>query len=180
MRTIIIPFFPRQDRESLLTPQLEKLVNTAWKFSQCALWPEQELSPVEEEAARGYIREYFTASTDRKRAFTALIQRVILTQKYLRRDRERFLPQPSIWFNRRYPFGFAGTLPWLHRVEQQRKEVPGYLAHVEALAHAYYSYMLRPSIQRFNRCREKMLRHGAHSLLQLFYNTVIHLDYVRA
>ena len=180
MATLIIPFLPRYKREDFAAPQLEKLVNTAWKFSHCALWPEQEIDLVEEEATRDYIREYFTASTDKKRAYTALIQRVVLTQKYIRRDRERFLPQPSVWFNRRYPFGFAGTLAWLQRVEQQRKEVPGYLAHIEALAHGYYDYMVRPSLRRFNRCRDKMLRHRATSLLQLFYNTVIHLNYVRA
>lgn len=180
MRTIIIPFLPRYNRENISEQPVEKLVNAAWQFSQCALWPEQTLDLLEDGDTRAYIREYFTAATDKKRAFTALIQRVILTQKYVRRDRERFLPQPSIWFNRRYPFGFAGTLPWLHNVEQQRKEVPGYLAHIEALAHGYYDYIVRPSTRRFNRCREKMLRHRANSLLQLFYNTVIHLNYVRA
>lgn len=180
MRTIIIPFLPRYSREAATEPPVEKLVNAAWAFARCALWPEQDFDMLEDGDTRAYIREYFTASTNRKRAFHALIQRVVLTQKYIRRERERFLPAPSVWFNRRYPFGFAGTLSWLHNVEQQRKEVPGYLAHIEALAHGYYEYAVRPCTRRFNRCRRTLLRHRATSLLQLFYNTVIHINYVCA
>lgn len=180
MAAKIIRFFPKHFRKEAKTSTQEKLVNAAWKFAHCALWAEQSFTREEEDATKAYIREYFAAATDGKRAFTALIQRIILTQKYLLRSADRYLPQPSVWFNRACPHGFAGTLAWLSRVEQQRRQVPGYLAHVEALAQGYYSYTGSPDAAHFNRCREKLLQLRTPGLLQLFYNTIIYTNYLSA
>ena len=174
MSAIIIPFFPSYGRDVDQITRTEQLVNAAWKFAQCALWAEQSFSRDDEDATKEYIREYFIAANNDKRAFIALIQRIVLTQKYANRTSDRFLPSPSVWFNRRYPFGFAGTLNWLRNVEQQRKEVPGYLAHIQALADGYYRYTVKPTKKSFDRCRASLLEHKAPILLQLFYTTVAH------
>ena len=180
MAKLIIPFVPHRRGPEPQTLRVEKLVNAAWKFAHCALWPEQEFSREEHEATKIYIREYFNAATDNKRAFKALIQRVILARNYVQGGKDRFLPEPSVWFNRRYPFGFAGTLAWLQKVEKQRLEVPGYLAHIEAMAHGFYRYSVLPTELRLNRCREQLLHYRADNLLQLFYSTLVHTHYVRA
>lgn len=181
MSAIIIPFFPVYDQSKESADcRLYILVNAAWNFAKCALWPEQTFTSEEVDATMDYIVEYFRAAPDQKRAFIALIQRIILTQKYVSRSPERSIPMPSVWFNRRYPFGFAGTLNWLRKAEQRRKEVPGYLAHIELLARGYYRYTIQPSKLAINQCRTRLIEHGAHSLLQLFYNTIIHVNYIRA
>ena len=177
---MVIPFNPLHRANEPQDLRIERLVNAAWGFAHCALWPEQVFSKEEQEATKSYIREYFNAATDNKRAFKALIHRVVLTRNYVQGSKDRFLPEPSVWFNRRYPFGFAGTLAWLQKVERQRLEVPGYLAHIEALADGFYRYSLSPTTLRLNRCREQLLQHRADNLLQLFYNTIVHTQYLRA
>lgn len=170
--------FARVRTEELKDGFQELLINAGWKLAHCALWPEQSFDADEERAVKEYIREYFTAAVDLRRAFISFIQRIVLTQKYAFRSQEGSLPKPSIWFNNRYPFGFIGTLLWLHGVELQRKEVPGYLAHIEELAYGYFQYSIYPSIARFRRCRKKLLQHHATSLLQLFYNTIIYSNFL--
>ena len=180
MAKLIIPFIPRHRREEARKSRLDRLVNAAWKFAHCALWPEQQIHSTEEEMVMEYITEYFTAATDQKRAFKALIQRIILTRNYIQSGQSRYVPGPAVWFNRRYPFGFAGTLAWLKKVEQQRLEVPGYLAHLEAFARQYCLYAIKPTGLHIRKCREVILQHHADSLLQLFYSTIVHTHFLRA
>lgn len=177
MAKLIINFIPRLRREQAAAERLHKLVSAAWKFAHCALWPERQFSAVDHEMVVEYITEYFNAAADGKRAFKALIQRVLLTRNYVQSGEARYVPDPIVWFNRRYPFGFAGTLGWLRKVEEQRKEVPGYLAHLESFAARFYHYTANPSDLHFRKCREVILQHHAGSLLQLFYNTIIHSKY---
>lgn len=181
MAAIIIPFSPVYDTlDSVKRPHIELFTHAAWEFARCALWPDQHLSFEEIEDAKAYIREYFKAATGKKRPFTALCQRVVLTQKYLRKSPSRYVPKPSVWFNRRYPFGFAGTLPWLYRVEQQRKLVPGYLAHIEALADGYYEYAMKPTKKAYKRCRQELGHYHATTLIELLDATVNAKKYNRA
>lgn len=174
MSALIIPLFPSLEQVDDVVEEvrLYTVVNAALRFAKCALWPEQTFTKEEEEATKEYISEYFRSASDEKRAFTALIERIVFTQKYVRQSPEHYLPLPSVWFNRRYPFGFAGTLLWLKKVETQRKDIPGYLGHVEDLAKGYYDYSIKPTLKNFHECRKRLSRHKAHSLLQLFYNTV--------
>lgn len=180
MAKLIIPFIPHHRREVAKEVRLDKCINAAWKFAHCALWPEQQINSDEEEMVVAYITEYFTAAVDKKRAFKALIQRIILTRTYIQSGQTRFVPSPAVWFNRRYPFGFAGTLAWLQKVEQQRTEVPGYLAHLEAFAQQYYLYAIKPTDLHICKCREVILEYHADNLLQLFYNTIVHTHFLRA
>lgn len=180
MSAIIIPFYPEHIHEQVSFPVPETLVSAAWNFAQCALWPTRHFTRAEEDEVKKYIREYLTAATKKRRAFTALCQRVVLTQKYIAAAPNRYVPDPAVWFNRSYPFGFAGTLLWFHNIERRRKEVPGYLAHIEALANGYYEYVTKPTPQVFGKCRNALLKREAHSLLQLFYNTIAQSAYNRA
>lgn len=180
MASQTIRFFPRPEHQEAKTCKIERLTTAAWKFAHCALWPEQDFSCQEQEVVKSYIRDHFSAATELKRAFTAFIQRIILTQKYTIRSTDGLLPAPSVWFNLHYPFGFAGTLSWLRSVDKQRHQIPGYLAHIEAFARGYYHFALSPSCRTFKKCRQGLLKHHAPSLLQLLYSTVIHIDYLRA
>jgi hypothetical protein len=180
MSAIIISFNPYYGSQIDAMASVDKLANAAWQFAYSALWPEENLSRTEVEATKDYIREYFLAAKSNHRAFIAMIQRIVLTRNYLNHSEDRSLPDPSIWFNRRYPFGFAGTLPWLRGVEDQRAQIPGYLGHVLALAENYYRYARKPSPKNFERCRQALLNRQAHHLLEILYSTVAHTIHNRA
>jgi hypothetical protein len=177
MSAKIIPLIPI---EVTKTPkkELEQYVLAAWNFAQTLLWKEQLFQKDEVERAQAHIQEYFECAKDRKAAFTAFCERVLLTSRYLNANKSRYVPFPSIWFNRNYPHGFAGTKSWYQKVQLQRQDVPGYLQHLTTIADYYRQYAFRPSSAIFLKCRKKLIELKATSLLQHFYNCIIHLNYV--
>lgn len=180
MDTIIIPFFPFYHCEKAEANDIKKLSNAAWEFARYTLWQGDQLSTNEVALTKAYIEEYFTEATDKKRAFTALCQRVLLAQRYVNRSDERFVPLPSVWFNRYYRYGFAGTLDWLYNVELQRRKTPGYLAHIETLADDYYTYATKSGKKPFSISRNKLLYYHATSIIKLLCATITNAEPIRA
>lgn len=156
---------------------IDKLSNAAWNFAHTILWPQQTFSKEDLERTLESIQSYFELATDKKKAFTSFCERIILTDRYVSARTERYVPNPSVWFNRNYEFGFAGTKSWYQRLQLQREEIPGYLQQSSIIASCYLDYSLKPSAKVFTRCRKKLLELKAYKLLQYFYNSIIHLNY---
>ena len=177
---MIIRFYPvHAARETDNESYLRTLTNGAWSFAHSILWKEQQFSNEELFYAKRLIRNYFDMANDHKKAFIAFCERVILTSRYISSKNDWVLPVPSIWLNRNYEYGFAGTKNWLEKVNAKRKEVPGYLKHINTLAKYFYCYIKKPSEHTFNDCRDRLVEQNAYSLLQHFYNTVIHYNYIK-
>lgn len=180
MKAIIIPFYPvYEPRQTDSDNYFRNLCNGAWSFAHTVLWKDQQFSNEELFKAKQSIRDYFELAPDYKKAFIAFCERVILTSRYISADPNRYVPSPSVWFNRNYEHGFAGTRSWLKRVNEKRQQVSGYLKHLTTLAQHYYQYLQRPCEKSFNECREKLIEQNAFSLLQHFYNTIIHYNYIK-
>ncbi len=156
---------------------IDKLSNAAWCFAHAILWPQQTFSKEDINRTLESIQSYFELAKDKKKAFTSFCERIILTDRYVSARPERYVPTPSVWFNRNYEFGFAGTKSWYHRLQIQREEIPGYLQQISVIASSYHDYSLKPSAKVFTRCRKKLLELKAYKLLQYFYNSIIHLNY---
>jgi len=181
MRTSkIIPLIPAL-LLSRKQPQLtaDKLSHAAWNFAHTILWPEQEFSREDLSRAMESIHSYFEEAKDKRRGFTVFCERIVLTHKFVSAGSCRFVPNPSVWFNRNYEHGFAGTKSWHQQVELKREDIPGYLQHISVIASYYLEYTLKPSSKVFHKCRKKLLALNAAGLLQHFYNAIIHLTYSR-
>jgi hypothetical protein len=165
---------PGRKRQAI---DIYKLSNAAWNFAHTILWPEQTFCKEDLNRIMESIQSYFELAKDKKRAFTCFCERIVLTDRYISACSNRYVPNPSVWFNRNYEFGFAGTKNWYQRVQLRREEIPGYLQHISVIASYYLDYSLNPSATIFNGCRKKLLELKAHDLLQYFYNTIIHLTY---
>ena len=171
----IIPLIPVL-LHSRKQPQLnaDKLSDAAWNFAHTILWPEQEFSREDLSRAMESIHSYFEQARDKKKAFTVFCERIILTHKFVSALSCRFVPNPSVWFNRNYEHGFAGTKSWYQQVQLKREDIPGYLQHISVIACYYLDYTLNPSSKVFHSCRKKLLELKAYGLLQYFYNAIIH------
>ena len=179
MATKIISLVPAQKRGKVgKRTNIYFLKDFAWNFARTILWREQQFSDEEIKLAKAHILTYFREASHKKKAFIAFCERIILTDKFITAEPQRFVPNPSVWFNRNYEHGFAGTKSWYLRVESKRTEVPGYLKHITVIANHYYMYALQPSEQIFKSCREKLLELNAKGVLQHFYNTIIHFNFL--
>ena len=177
MSAKIIPLVPSGQAGKEQT-ELAKYIQAAWSFAYCILWQEQQFPKGETERAKQHIQHYFECAADKKTAFKAFCERIVLTNRFLSAEKSRFVPLPSIWLNRNYEHGFAGTKSWFQNIQVKRQEVPGYLQHISVIADQYLQYTLRPSAKVFNTCRRKLLELKACGLLQHFYNSIIHLNYI--
>ena len=169
-----IAITPGQKSKSRKVLPIEKLTNAAWQFAYAALWQEQVFYPKEVDRVKAEINDYFRLSTDQQKAFIALCERVILTNRYLAFEKSRFLPHPSIWFNKNYQYGYAGTLSWYHRMQLKRQEIPTYHEGIQTLAQSYWQYTNKPSNKIFALGRKKLLHLKEYGLIQLFYYSIIY------
>jgi hypothetical protein len=173
-----IALIPQQKNKTKKSPSIEKLTHAAWQFAHAILWQEQQFYPKEIERTTLEITEYFRLSTDPQKAFIAFCERVVLTNNYLSGEQSRYLPQPSIWFNKNFPHGYTGTLPWYHKMQYMRQQVPNYKEGINTLAHYYWQYTIRPSKKTFAACRKKLLQLKEYGLIRLFYNSIIYSQFL--
>lgn len=155
-----------------------QLRDAAWNFAYTILWNGQQFSPAEIEASKTQLFHYFKEAGNKRKAFIAFCERTILTDKYITAQPQRYVPEPSVWLNRNYPHGFAGTKSWYQQVEAKRKEIPGYLKHISVMASHYYRYSVKQSAGTFLSCRKKLLALNAQTLLQQFNNVIVHYSFL--
>ena len=156
------------------------LVEAAWKFAYSTLWHEQTFSAAELKSARKHLLAYFQDSTDLQQAFVQFCERVLLANRYLAGEKSRYVPNPSLWLNSRYAYGFAGTLSWYHQLVAQREKIKGYQEGIAVAAQHYWNYLTAPTNKAFVECRKKLLQLREYGLLQIFYNAIIYLNFLSA
>ncbi|MBS1773415.1 MAG: hypothetical protein JST82_11205 [Bacteroidetes bacterium] len=164
--------------ETSTPSELQTYINAAWSFAYALLWHEQAFNKDEINRAKQHINCYFEFATDKKTAFIAFCERVVLANRFIQAEQSRYVPLPSIWLNRHYEHGFAGTKSWLQRIQIKRQEIPNYLQHISVVAEQYRQYVLNSSVKSFTACRKKLTELKAYGLLQYFYNAIIHLHYI--
>lgn len=177
MNTRTIPLMPAARQRG--RTEIIEYCRGAWSYASTILWPEQQFDSQELERAKVCIQNYFDNAEDQQTAFVTFCQRIILTHRYVSAQPGRFVPNPSIWFNINYPQGFAGTREWLANIEKKRQEIPGYLQHVLTAAEQFVEYIEHPTTKSFNTCRKKLIAQKANSLLQFFYNAILHFNYIK-
>lgn len=162
------------------TQPIEHLVSTAWNFAYSSLWNSTQFSTKEVRAAKQNIEEYFTLAKNPRNAFLSFCQRVLLARQYLTSNKGRYMPLPSIWFDKNNEYGFAGTKTWYAEIKAVRSSLPAYKEELKALAEAVLEYSEEPTAQNFTYWRNYFIERGTPGLLNLFQVTAINHHYLRA
>lgn len=157
--------------------ETSKLINAIWGAVSTSLWPYKNFDKSEIDYFKELIGEHFLNGRDAKRNFKEIIERVCLAKRYLARKRGRYISKPQDYLNVHYPLGLAGTAAWLQRVNVVRKEVPEYNKGIATLAKALLSFIDNPSIPTFHRGRKQLADQNQFDLIQIYNNTIIHLEY---
>jgi hypothetical protein len=177
MRKIkIISLVPRPGSK-VKAAGIDRLSRYAWNFTHTILWPEETFSDEDISRAVDSIRKYFELAADKRTAFICFCERIILAESLIAAKPDRYVPNPSVWFNHNYEQGFAATKCWHELLESKRAAIPGYGLHIYVLASHYLDYSLMPTSKVFYSCRKKLLGLNAGYLLQYFYNLIIHLTH---
>ncbi|MCD6068900.1 MAG: hypothetical protein K0S33_3726 [Bacteroidetes bacterium] len=154
-----------------------KLINGVWGAASSSLWFSKSFSEKETEQYRELIAEHFYNGKDQKRNFRELIERICLAKRYVARKRGRYISKPQDYLNIHYPLGLAGTASWLEQVKAVRKDVPEYNKGITTLAKSLLVFIENPSIVTFHRGHKQLMEQNQFDLLQIYNNTILHLQY---
>ena len=160
--------------------EVAPLVNSAWNFAYSALWNAVQFSSKEVNAAKEKITEYFLLSNDPRKAFLSFCQRVLLARHYVNSAKGRYIPLPSLWFEKENEAGFTGTKEWYTEIRNIRSSLPNYKQEIKALAEAVLEYSEEPTVQNFHYWRNYFIDKETPGLLNLFQVNAINQHFIRA
>ncbi len=157
--------------------QVTKLITAVWATVSSSLWFNKTFTAKETEQYKELIGEHFLNGKDTKRNFKELIERICLAKRYVARKRGRYISKPQDYLNIHYPLGLSGTAAWLQQVNVVRKDVPEYNKGITTLAKALLCFIESPDMATFQRGRRQLAEQNQFDLIQIYNNTIIHLQY---
>lgn len=153
--------------------EVQQLVDSAWNFAYNALWGMTIFSSKEIETSKARIYEYLTLSKISRKAFLSFCQRVLLARQYITQVKGRYIPLPSVWFDKDNANGFVVTRKWFSEIKAVRESLPNYKQEIKALAEAVLEFSDEPSIKNYQYWRQYFIDKGTPGLLNLFQVTAI-------
>jgi hypothetical protein len=153
--------------------EVQQLVDSAWNFAYNALWGMTIFSSKEINAAKARIHEYLTLAKNPRKAFLSFCQRVLLARHYITQVKGRYIPLPSVWFDKDNQNGFIGTRSWFQEIKAIRESLPNYKQEIKALAEAVLEFSDEPSVNNYQYWRQYFIDKGTPGLLNLFQVTAI-------
>jgi hypothetical protein len=156
---------------------VQQATHTIWVFAYTALWNGETFSAQEISAAKTHITNVLMQSGSVQNNYEETIQRILLTRNYLHNHPQKFVPQPSEWFNPKNVNGFAGTSAWYEKIAIKRKALPLYKHHWLILAAAIQELSNNLTAHTFHNWRTYFAVSNNQQLLNLFLSFAANASY---
>lgn len=156
------------------TNETSKYVNAAWLFAWAVLWDGKNISDEEIGYSQKHLHDFFTlkstsgAEPCHEKHLSIFCQRITLTRMYLDYKPGQFIPEPAIWFDKGYTYGFAGTRKWFLEIHEARKQNPLFREELIQLAAFFREYIETKSIAVLNKAGDYFLKKGHTHLMKIF------------
>jgi hypothetical protein len=161
---------------------LESYVKSALSVIMATLYPGYLLWENEEKMLRGYIQLFFGNYQHHRdknslKIFAdrlgQLTRRVVLTQSFIMKYPNRYVPSPAKWFNPQNPSGFAGTKAWLEAWQTGEAQRKDYNADKKTLVELMLKYNKTPDTFTFTNAMTQLARKRDKRLKTIFSEFVI-------
>ena len=146
-------------------------------FCQAALWNNQQFAKEEIKEFKFLISEHFTKGKSINKTFRQLVERVCLAKRYVARKKGRYISKPVDWLNINYKNGLASTKAWYKSVQEQRESVPHYNEGIALLSEAVLNFCEHRNILDILHFRKELIQQKQYDLLQIYMNSILHIDY---
>lgn len=170
-----------QQQLSLKTAQQlksEQLTLTAWHITYTALWNGTDFSTAEINEAKQFIKNFLQQENPEK-AYSELVQRVLLARQYILSHPGTYAPFPSQWFSPENKNGFTGTLRWFLSLQVSRKSIPAYKQALKAFPEAILEITQSQKAADFHYWRSWFSNQNAQNLLNLFLAVIANCRYTK-
>lgn len=98
----------------------KNFIDELWTITKAALWPKEQFSEKEVIHFKQMLAQHFERASDTEQQFKELVERILMTMRYVQRRPWRYLPKPADWLNITNLYGFSGTKSWYAREEIRR------------------------------------------------------------
>lgn len=157
--------------------QTRQLTETLWLLAKNAFWFTENFSKSEEKKFIRLLAGHFSENKTHEQNFLELAQRIILAKRYVERRPGRYVAKPQDWLNVNFRMGLAGTANWLDRVAETRRVVPQYNRGILVFSKALLDFSKKPTKENYKKHAEKLRSEKQFSLLGIFHNVIINLQY---
>ncbi len=155
----------------------EKLIQGIWIMAQSTFWNNQQFKSSETNELKKLVAMHFENKQSVKQNFKDLAERICLAKRFVARRSGRYISKPLDWLNINFRTGLSGTTAWLDAVKIQRATVPHYNEGIATLAEGILKFIESPEVIVFNHYRRKLQEQKQFDLLQIYYNTILNLQY---
>lgn len=153
--------------------QIELYISAAWNLSYSAYWELLDFSAEEIRTAKEFIRRSITSENDAYMNYLNFCQRVLMAYMYIKREHNKYIPIPSIWFDEGNTNGYAGTIKWMNSLSTKRKSLPLFRIELKAMAEAILEMNEEPCMANFRYWRSYLLERKQNGLYSLFVSVVM-------
>jgi hypothetical protein len=156
--------------------QLQQLTSAAWQIAYTSLWNGTVFSPKEINTAKQRINAFIQSGSPLK-AYSELVQRVLMARQYILSHEGSYAPLPSYWFCLENTKGFAGTANWYHALQTARASQPDYKQYLKVLPEAVLQTIQSNTAADFHYWRSWFAERNAQAVLNLFLSVVANCNY---
>lgn len=144
----------------------------AWHALYAILYNGCTFSSAEIDASKALIRQHLLQAPDAEAEYINMVQRILLTRRYLSGNSSRYVPTPAKWLDPQNANGFTGTETWFSNLETFRQKQPLFKITYKAFAEAILEMAIEPTATNFHYWRSYFIERNANTLANLFLATI--------
>jgi hypothetical protein len=159
--------------------EINSIVSIAWSFAKSILWQSDVIEKHDELSAKEFIKLWFTGSLRKNTHATEgkllqrFFERVQLSRRYVKKEPDRFIPNPRIYFDPEFAHGFAGTKEWVWKNQITKNELRDLNIATSSLRKALKYYFSDSNTASFKKCEQHLAKLKKPEILKTFYECAI-------
>lgn len=155
----------------------DKLINCLWHVAKGSLWMNCDYSSEEISHFKELLAQHFYNGKNSKQNFRELVQRIFLTKFFELSEGGSYPTKPQNWLSIHYPKGLSQESEWQDKLNEIKKEEHLHDQGIMTLSKGILKYHDCPDQIVFNRYRRLLIKQKQYDLLEIFYRTIINLQF---
>jgi len=154
----------------------ERFISNSLTCMMAVLYPNYMMWQQENQLVKGYLKLYYAncktykAFADRSGEFT---KRVVLTQNFILKYPNRYVPSPAKWLNPMNPTGFCGTKKWFEEWKTGEAQNKDYNANKKTLVEVMQRFEKTPDTKTFENGMRLLKKKRDTRLADMFSSFVL-------
>ncbi len=147
-------------------------------FTQSVFWLDKNFSEEKTLKLKSLIAEHFRETKNVDQTFRELVERTCLAKQWFEEKPYRLIPEPEEWFNIDSLEGLYFTHNLYNKVLSQRRSTPTYQYGLTVVSEAVLKYSETKNVLDIFSYRDVLIRLHRIDLLQMYFNTIMHIQFI--